>query len=99
MPSTNRPKAPSRRKGTEEGPTVPIVATTPETPGPSRPSRSRQAAIADPPTSEQIAERAYWIYLARGSSYGDPIADWLQAERELLDELGARKRRTRTSKG
>jgi hypothetical protein len=34
------------------------------------------------PTYEQISQRAYEIYLARGSA-GDALADWLQAEREL----------------
>lgn len=34
-------------------------------------------------TREQIAIRAYEIYLARGSSEGDALSDWLAAEREL----------------
>jgi glycosyltransferase involved in cell wall biosynthesis len=32
---------------------------------------------------EEIRHRAYEIYLARGVAPGDPMADWLQAEREL----------------
>ncbi len=35
------------------------------------------------PTTEEIRKRAYEIYLARGGVIGDPMADWLQAEREL----------------
>jgi hypothetical protein len=35
------------------------------------------------PTAEEIAVRAYHIYLERGGIEGDPEADWLQAEREL----------------
>ncbi len=38
------------------------------------------------PTEEQIRRRAYQIYMARGCTPGDPMADWLQAERELRGE-------------
>ena len=37
------------------------------------------------PTEEQIAVRAYHIYLERGGVDGDPLDDWLQAERELTE--------------
>ncbi len=36
------------------------------------------------PTQEQIALRAYHIYLERNGAPGDPHADWLRAEHELL---------------
>ncbi|MDC0714442.1 DUF2934 domain-containing protein [Stigmatella sp. ncwal1] len=42
----------------------------------SEPSRSS-------PTNEQIARRAYEIYLARGGEHGSNEQDWYQAEREL----------------
>jgi hypothetical protein len=32
---------------------------------------------------EQIAQRAYEIYLERGATPGDPMQDWLRAEMEL----------------
>jgi hypothetical protein len=35
------------------------------------------------PATEEIATRAYEIYLARGGSHGADVQDWLQAEREL----------------
>ena len=35
------------------------------------------------PTQDQIAARAYEIYLERGSTPGDPMQDWLRAESEL----------------
>ena len=35
------------------------------------------------PTNEQIAARAYEIFLRRGASHGSDLEDWLQAEREL----------------
>lgn len=42
------------------------------------------------PTQEQIRKRAHEIFLARNGKPGDPVADWLQAERELR-EAGAMK--------
>ena len=38
------------------------------------------------PTQEEIALRAYHIYLERGGAPGDPRADWLRAEAELLSK-------------
>ena len=37
------------------------------------------------PTEEEIAVRAYHIYLQRGEGEGNPAEDWLQAERELTE--------------
>ena len=37
------------------------------------------------PTQEEIALRAYHIYLEREGAGGDPVEDWLQAERELTE--------------
>ena len=36
---------------------------------------------------EEIAERAYEIYLSRGQSDGNDLDDWLQAEYELTAGL------------
>ncbi len=36
-----------------------------------------------PITHQQIAERAYQIYLKRGFGPGDPHSDWIEAERQL----------------
>lgn len=36
-----------------------------------------------PVTYEQIAERAYQIYLKRGFGPGDATSDWTEAERQL----------------
>jgi len=35
------------------------------------------------PSDEQIARRAYELYLNRGQTSGHELEDWLQAEREL----------------
>ena len=47
-------------------------------------------ATADP-TNDEIAERAYHIFLARGGEPGHDIDDWLEAESELLRERAVRR--------
>ena len=37
-------------------------------------------------TDEDIAQRAYALYEARGREEGHDLDDWLQAERELFEE-------------
>jgi hypothetical protein len=37
------------------------------------------------PTTEEIALRAYHIYLERGSTPGNALEDWTRAERELSE--------------
>lgn len=37
------------------------------------------------PTKEQISQRAYEIYLARGCEDGHDLSDWIEAERELSE--------------
>jgi hypothetical protein len=36
-----------------------------------------------PATDDQIRQRAYEIFLARGAAQGQDVEDWLRAEREL----------------
>jgi DUF2934 family protein len=38
------------------------------------------------PAHEEIAGRAYQLYLQRGSGHGQDIDDWLAAEQELARE-------------
>lgn len=47
------------------------------------PSTPTTAPARNGPSHEQIARRAYEIFLARGSKQGNPEQDWFQAEREL----------------
>jgi hypothetical protein len=44
-----------------------------------------QALAASPPTDEEIAVRAYHIYLERSGGEGNPDDDWIQAKRELTE--------------
>ncbi len=58
------------------------------TPQPSKPVANTTAQAAAPArntalTHEQIARRAYEIFLARGGQHGSHEQDWFQAEREL----------------
>lgn len=46
---------------------------------------------ASAPTADEIAQRAYEIFLARGGEPGRDLDDWLQAESELLREHAARR--------
>jgi len=40
------------------------------------------------PTAEQIEQRAYELYLERGCEDGHDLADWLAAEKELIELSG-----------
>jgi hypothetical protein len=40
------------------------------------------------PTQEDIAVRAYQIYLKRGGTPGNELEDWIQAERQLIGDNG-----------
>lgn len=42
------------------------------------------------PTREEVALRAYEIYLERGGAPGDALEDWTRAERELREKNNAR---------
>ena len=47
------------------------------------PKTKKTAKAPSKPTHEQISQRAYEIYLERGSTPSDPMQDWLRAEQEL----------------
>jgi len=47
------------------------------------PRNDEMNSFSKGPTREQIAKRAYEIYLGRNGAPGNPDDDWIQAEREL----------------
>jgi hypothetical protein len=51
--------------------------------------------VTSQPTREEIALRAYHIYLERNGASGNPFEDWVRAERELTEQP---KKTTRKSK-
>jgi hypothetical protein len=46
---------------------------------------SRRTTNVDGPTNEQIAQRAFELFLARGGEHGRHEEDWHRAERELRE--------------
>lgn len=52
----------------------------------SLPASKKSPAVKTTPTHEEIALRAYEIYLERGGAPGDALEDWTRAERELLEK-------------
>jgi len=46
---------------------------------------ARNPEPEDLPLEERIRQRAYELYVARGSASGSEIDDWLQAEEEILE--------------
>ena len=63
---------------------------------PAPKTKKAGATKASKPTHEQIAQRAYEIYLERGCTPGDPMQDWLRAEMELA--APAKKSRAKSKK-
>ncbi len=54
----------------------------------SDPERDREQPRVDQrtvPADEEIAQRAYELYLARGGKDGHDLEDWLEARRQLED--------------
>ena len=82
MPTANPVQAPKPAV-----PAAPLAVSRMETKGSGTSFTPRAAAPAAAPvarpTHQQIAERAYQIYLKRGRGPGNAIADWLEAERQL----------------
>ena len=70
-----------------------------ETLSSAAPKPRKAPAASAAPTHDQIALRAYHIYLQRQGAPGNPFDDWKQAERELSAEAaGKPKSRSRKSK-
>jgi len=63
----------------------PSKPSTPNTPTRRAPTaaESNSTRQASAPTPEQIAARAYEIFIARGAEHGRDQEDWYQAENEL----------------
>ena len=53
--------------------------------------------MTDNAREQQIRERAYEIYLARGGQDGDEVSDWLAAERELKESNQPQGKKTRAA--
>ncbi|HYN08314.1 MAG TPA: DUF2934 domain-containing protein [Vicinamibacterales bacterium] len=51
-----------------------------------REDRLAEDQMFEAPSHDEIAARAYAVYQNRGEGHGQALDDWLQAERELLQE-------------
>jgi hypothetical protein len=54
----------------------------------SSPVAEKLRPIHAAPTQDEIALRAYHIYLERGEAPGDALNDWIAAERQLIELAG-----------
>jgi hypothetical protein len=50
----------------------------------SSPTMESTRVAKNQPTQEEIALRAYHIYLERGGMPGNELEDWIEAERQLV---------------
>lgn len=50
------------------------------------PATKKPRTAKTAPTHEEIALRAYEIYLERGGAPGNALEDWTRAERELMEK-------------
>jgi len=60
----------------------------PKTRESSSPLAEKSRNIKPQPSQEEIALRAYHIYLERGGVPGDEFNDWIIAERQLIELAG-----------
>lgn len=71
--------------------------SAPETASATATSKPRKPRATKPvPTHDEIALRAYHIYLQRDGMPGNPFDDWEQAEQELLAESAKPKSRRKS---
>ncbi len=59
----------------------------------SSPTTQKPRTASNQPTREEIALRAYQIYLKRDGAPGNEFEDWMQAERQLIGEIGKPQRK------
>jgi hypothetical protein len=78
------------------GPTTPKSASgTTAGASAASPKARKTSATQSAPTHEQIAQRAYHIYLQRNGAPGNPFEDWTRAEGELLAEAKKPRRKSK----
>lgn len=65
----------------------------PKTRKPSSPASKGSRPAQSQPTQQEIALRAYQIYLERDGAPGNELEDWTRAERELLAKNGKPRRK------
>jgi hypothetical protein len=64
-----------------------------KTMGSPSPAAQKSRTANGHPTPEDIAFRAYQLYLERGGAPGNELEDWIQAENQLTGENGKSRRK------
>jgi len=82
-PTTTRAKTSAAAAITSAAVPTPVARSESKGSGTLAANKAAIAAPKAPITYEQIAERAYQIYLKRGFGPGDAHSDWIEAERQL----------------
>lgn len=78
IPAVAPVAAPQQEPKVVEAAPVPVVAVAKAAPIPAINVVAKAA-----PTHDEIARRAYELWLQRGAPHGTHLEDWLSAEREL----------------
>jgi hypothetical protein len=86
VPAAGAGKATTRRRIKTEAEIAPAAAIANDRP--ARADRPVAAAPVPEPMHDQIAMRAYHIFLRRGATPGHAAADWFLARAELLQARG-----------
>ena len=76
--------------------------TPKSTNGASGPATSKRPSTKKPNgnggiSSDEVARRAYEIYLSRGGGHGADFDDWLEAERQLKQPIAAKSKKRQPS--
>lgn len=62
------------------------AAAAPEVTGVKKATRKPAKATVGTPSTEAIQQRAYELFVERGSEHGHDVEDWIGAERQLRGE-------------
>ena len=81
---TTAVKKPAARRPKAAAPVAAAETATTRRQTKTAPGAARMAE----PTHDDIALRAWSIYLQRGASHGQAMSDWLEAKSQLLAERG-----------
>lgn len=71
------------------------MAKTKTGPSPATKKPRKPSGAKLPPSREEIALRAYHIYLQRNGAPGNPLEDWTRAERELSEAAKKPRRKSK----
>ncbi len=58
-----------------------------KSPGKASPTQIGTDVVTEEDKRRMISEAAYYRALNRGFAFGDPVADWLEAEQEVAHQL------------